>query len=50
MPIVGEVRDYTLERDNRELQLRLFNSALSTYYTLERDNRELQLSVTACLR
>ena len=35
-------RDYTLERDNRELQLYPYRPSSSAYYTLERDNRELQ--------
>ena len=33
---------YTLERDNRELQLAILNTFLVINYTLERDNRELQ--------
>ena len=34
--------NYTLERDNRELQLSSSNIAAKVDYTLERDNRELQ--------
>ena len=33
---------YTLERDNRELQLAKGDPVRIRYYTLERDNRELQ--------
>ena len=36
-------RHYTLERDNRELQLPRATYFILNYYTLERDNRELQL-------
>ena len=35
-------RHYTLERDNRELQLPVAANTLPPNYTLERDNRELQ--------
>ena len=35
-------RHYTLERDNRELQLRRNEHFGIADYTLERDNRELQ--------
>ena len=38
-------RHYTLERDNRELQLYRYPKKGTPYYTLERDNRELQLAV-----
>ena len=34
--------DYTLERDNRELQQSRCCCVLHRNYTLERDNRELQ--------
>ena len=34
--------NYTLERDNRELQLHLLRRYSTRHYTLERDNRELQ--------
>ena len=34
--------DYTLERDNRELQLAAARIPYYINYTLERDNRELQ--------
>ena len=34
--------DYTLERDNRELQRYGFYTYRFSNYTLERDNRELQ--------
>ena len=33
---------YTLERDNRELQLKGATEEREWNYTLERDNRELQ--------
>ena len=36
--------NYTLERDNRELQLSLSAVLGNVDYTLERDNRELQLA------
>ena len=35
--------DYTLERDNRELQQMFDSTYAKNNYTLERDNRELQL-------
>ena len=35
-------RHYTLERDNRELQLANARKDLKGHYTLERDDRELQ--------
>ena len=37
-----ELSNYTLERDNRELQLGMTSRERRPYYTLERDNRELQ--------
>ena len=37
-------RHYTLERDNRELQLEIPVAYWLHDYTLERDNRELQLT------
>ena len=37
--------NYTLERDNRELQRPGFTLSTRTDYTLERDNRELQRHV-----
>ena len=40
--ILSDYFNYTLERDNRELQLMVSFPSLSAYYTLERDNRELQ--------
>ena len=35
-------KNYTLERDNRELQLKVIAIGDVVDYTLERDNRELQ--------
>ena len=40
---VGDALNYTLERDNRELQRALSFLVELHHYTLERDNRELQL-------
>ena len=39
--------DYTLERDNRELQQRQVAIEIESNYTLERDNRELQRVISA---
>ena len=39
---LNDFENYTLERDNRELQLIPAFVFDSMYYTLERDNRELQ--------
>ena len=44
MSITGYMlKDYTFERDNRELQPLKKHAAQILYYTFERDNRELQL-------
>ena len=43
-------RHYTLERDNRELQLGYSMVRIFSYYTLERDNRELQLDSNTSTR
>ena len=41
--------NYTLERDNRELQLFTTRAEGFLYYTLERDNRELQPSTAVLI-
>ena len=42
----GYMQHYTLERDNRELQLTDYKKFAKINYTLERDNRELQQTLT----
>ena len=42
-----DIENYTLERDNRELQPLSFVEYIPPDYTLERDNRELQLNSSA---
>ena len=41
--------NYTLERDNRELQRLISFITDNKHYTLERDNRELQQKAAAVL-
>ena len=42
--------NYTLERDNRELQQGIKAEDCWKYYTLERDNRELQQQIDVLAR